>query len=87
MTYWSAPESVPEDWDEPILADGQQQDRRKYKAMAEDCSVAVLAIDGQVPDRDPWDSSGRPSYHHRYHHRQHCSASQHLEEPIRLFRD
>ncbi|NJL47963.1 hypothetical protein [Nodosilinea sp. P-1105] len=36
MTYLSDPEGVPEDWDEPILADGQQQARRKCKAMAED---------------------------------------------------
>lgn len=38
MTYLSDPEGVPEDWDEPILADGQQQARRKCKAMAEDYS-------------------------------------------------
>lgn len=36
MTYLSDPEGIPEDWDEPILADGQQQARRKCKAMAED---------------------------------------------------
>lgn len=36
MTYLSDPEGVPEDWDEPILADGQQQAKRKCKAMAED---------------------------------------------------
>lgn len=36
MTYLSDPEGVPEDWDEPILADGQQQARRKCRAMAED---------------------------------------------------
>lgn len=36
MTYLSDPEGVPDDWDEPILADGQQQARRKCKAMAED---------------------------------------------------
>jgi hypothetical protein len=36
VTYLSDPEGVPEDWDEPILADGQQQARRKCKAMAED---------------------------------------------------
>jgi hypothetical protein len=36
MTYLSDPEGVPEDWDEPILSDGQQQARRKCKAMAED---------------------------------------------------
>jgi hypothetical protein len=35
MTYLSDPEGIPEDWDEPILADGQQQARRKCKAMAE----------------------------------------------------
>ncbi|WP_027269424.1 hypothetical protein [Leptolyngbya sp. PCC 6406] len=32
----SDPDGVPEDWDEPILADGQQQARRKCKAMADD---------------------------------------------------
>ncbi len=36
MTYLSDPEGIPDDWDEPILADGQQQARRKCKAMAED---------------------------------------------------
>jgi hypothetical protein len=36
MTYLSDPEGIPEDWDELILADGQQQARRKCKAMAED---------------------------------------------------
>jgi hypothetical protein len=36
MTYLSDPEGVPDDWDEPILADGQQQARRKCKAMSED---------------------------------------------------
>jgi hypothetical protein len=36
MTYLSDPEGIPEDWEEPILADGQQQARRKCKAMAED---------------------------------------------------
>lgn len=36
MTYLSDPEGIPEDWDEPILADGQQQARRKCKAMAAD---------------------------------------------------
>lgn len=38
MTYVSDPEGVPEDWEEPILADGQQQARRKCKAIAEDCT-------------------------------------------------
>ena len=36
MTYLSDPEGVPDDWDEPILADGQQQARRKCQAIAED---------------------------------------------------
>lgn len=36
MTYLSDPEGVPEDWDEPIPADGQQQTRQKCKAMAAD---------------------------------------------------
>ncbi|PZV04729.1 MAG: hypothetical protein DCF32_11940 [Leptolyngbya sp.] len=36
MTYLLGSEDVPEDWDEPILADGQQQARRKCEAMAAD---------------------------------------------------
>ena len=35
MTYLSDPEGVPEDWDEPILADDQQHAKRRCKAMAQ----------------------------------------------------
>jgi hypothetical protein len=35
MAYLSDPESIPEDWDEPIMADGLQQARRRCRAMAE----------------------------------------------------
>lgn len=34
MAYLSDPEGIPEDWDEPIMADGQQQARQRCKTMA-----------------------------------------------------